>query len=216
MKYLLLLFMLATCLDAAAKDTCPSQESGYWAAACFMTEGEVRRIKPQYLKRLKLDKSGFDVIFVEETLERLAVNRKGVVVIPGIRWTGDFDYPDAEGGVGRFAANGKCGFFKAPAFKIVIPAAYDFCDPFHDGEAAVCTNCREYCLDEDCHLSTFVGGEGYVFNLKGRLLRRFQPPALEQACGKAGVAEVRNPDHKVPLLECKPDPNDPFKMPVRR
>jgi hypothetical protein len=216
MKYLLFLFMLATCLDAAAKIKCPSPKSGRWPAACFTTEGEVRRIKSPYLKRLELGKSGFDVISVEETHEWLAVDRKGVVVIPGIYWTGDFDYPDAEGGVGRFESNGKCGYFKAPAFKVVVPAAYDFCEAFHEGEAGVCTDCRRYCLDQDCHLSTFVGGKGYVFNLKGCLLRRYQPHTLEQACGKAGVAEVRNPDAKVPLLLCKPDPDDPFKMPIRR
>jgi hypothetical protein len=213
MKYLAIALLLAACQYATAGTNCPSTKTNVrWSAACFMVEGETRRVKPQFRKRVVPEESGFAVISIDETLERLAVDRRGVVVVAGIAWTGDFDYPDAEGGVGRFTVKGKCGYFKASSFKIVVPPIYDVCEAFHDGTAAVCKNCVRYCMDLDCHLSRFVGGEGYILDPRGRVLRRFAPPPLERACGRAGVAEAGQPSKNSASLRCNEDPGDPFKM----
>lgn len=214
MKHFLQLFLLATCLHAAAHAACPSKETDTWSADCFTTEGETRRLKPQYLKRIKPDKTGVDLLWNDETRYFDAVNRKGLVVMPGIYVTGDFDYRQAEKGVSRFSSNGKCGYFKVTSFKVVIPPIYDVCYAFQEGVAYTCQDCVEYCdEDEDCHLPMMVGGRGFELDLKGRVLKQFTLPPLERACGKAGVAESGMRYGVRHWLRCNEDPDHPFKMP---
>ncbi|WP_374584682.1 hypothetical protein [Pseudoduganella sp.] len=173
--FLLACLLAIVVVPAMAQDPCP--KDGDWSATCLETVGKVRQVKRQYLHRLALDKSGFAVIVIEAPREVVAVNRRGVVVVPGIAHTGDFDYPYAEQGVGRFSVGGKCGYFRAGSFRIVVPPLYDACLAVRDGEAQACQECVRRCTTPECQDSVLVGGKGFVFNTKGTLLRRFVPPA---------------------------------------
>lgn len=212
---ILAIFMLFVLGQAgAAMDVrCPASKSDErWAAECLKFDGKDRRIKPEYRKGIAFNKFGKAVIVLDNPFEVAAVDRTGKIVIPGIANGGDRDYPNAEKGVGRFYVGKKCGYFKAGEFKILVPAEYDACHPFLNGEAAACKECALYCTEAECHSSTFVGGQGFVFAANGRLLRRYAPPELENACGKTGVDSVGKVHGTLPLLKCKDDPNSPFKM----
>lgn len=174
MRAFLLACLLALLAGAApAADPCP--QGGDWAASCLQTSGKVRQVKRQYLDRLELNKSGMAVIVIDAPRELLAVNRRGIVVVPGIAHTGDFDYPDAEQGVGRFTAQGKCGYFRAGSFRVLVPPVYDACLAFREGEAHACQECTRRCTVPECQDSVLVGGRGFVFNAQGALLRKFVP-----------------------------------------
>jgi hypothetical protein len=203
-------FALSAGCAPAVNEACPGE--GEWAAACFETSAGTRQLKPQYRSRLATGKSGVAVIAIAEPREMVAVDRRGVVIVPGIFHTGDFDYPTAEQDVARFQATGKCGFFSSATFKVLVAAEFDQCRAFREGEAIACKDCKRYCTEDECKDSKLVGGQGFAFDAKGKLLRQFALPGLEAACGRAGVAEVENGDGASPRLKCKKDPNSPFKM----
>lgn len=210
-------------LPARAADPCPATSTGgEWAAQCFEGQGRERRVKPRYLDRLSVNRYGMTTITIDAPRELLAVDRRGVVVVPNIRHSGDFDYPSAEHGVGRFAvqfANNdgnpvqKCGYFKAEQFSIVVPPLYDQCQPVHAGEGDACTECVRYCTDADCHDSVFVGGKGVVLSPEGKILRTYRPPALDKVCGGKALASVRALNGGGTLvLTCGTAADSPFKM----
>lgn len=204
MRFLWLLFSLfcAGAAPAAAATPCPAGGES-WSSRCFDVAGETRRVKPRYLNRLTWNRHGIALVSSSDTYELLAVNRQGEVVVPNIRRTGDFDYPDAEGGVGRFATpdHARCGYFRAPRFNIVVPARYDHCTAFRDGEALACTGCTEYCDDEDCHMHRWIGGEGVVLAPDGTVRRTFTPPTLDTVCGKSEQPTI-TARPGTPLLQC--------------
>lgn len=186
---------------AVAADRCPTGGDG-WPDACFTEQNGVRHVKPQYLKRLKWDRHGHALVSRADAFELLAVNRQGKVVVPGIYHTGDFDYPDAERGVGRFATpDGKCGYFQAKQFTIVVPARYDVCQAFHDGKAVACTDCTRYCEDEDCHLDRLVGGSAVELALGGTVRRTYALPTLDTVCGTP-ERRILKPRAGADLLQC--------------
>ncbi len=201
--------MTAGCATAA-NEVCPNVDE--WAASCFETAAGKRQLKPEYRSRLALEKSGVALIVIAEPRELVAVNRSGAVIVPGIFHTGDFDYPTAEQGVGRFQATGKCGFFNSDTFNVLVAPEFDQCRAFRDGEAIACKDCKRYCTEAECQDYKLVGGRGFAFDAKGKLLRQFALPNLEAACGRAGVAEVREGNGRLPRLKCKEDPKSPFKM----
>ena len=210
-------------LAAKPVDQCPRTKSGNeWSAQCFMENGGERKVKPRYVKRINANRHGMAVITIEDPREMVAVNRRGVVVIPNIRHTGDFDYPTADRGIGRFAINVagddtrpvyKCGYFKAEQFRIVVPAQYDQCAPFREGEGEACTECVSYCTDEDCHDRVMVGGKGVVLVPNGDILRTYTPPDLDKVCGAGQRAETRAARGGGTLfLNCKSTADSPLKM----
>lgn len=80
------------------------------------------------------------------------IDRAGKVVVrPFIFDNG----PDSfQEGLARFVAEDKFGFY-TPEGKIVIPATYDFAEPFSEGKARVCTGCEKV-MDGEHY--TFEGG----------------------------------------------------------
>ena len=172
------------------KVTCPK---GKWTAACFEHKAEERRIKPEYLGRVKFQRNGFAVVHLEP-YETVAVNRKGIVVVPGIE-SGNYDYRDAEGGIATFSVPAKkstskfdqynCGFFRLSDFKIIIPPIYNRCGSFHQQKAFVCKNCRPDCIE--CNREAYYGGEGFVINKKHEILKRVSLPKLPSCSTVAGV-----------------------------
>ncbi|KRC03749.1 MULTISPECIES: hypothetical protein [unclassified Duganella] len=205
-----LVWLLASfCASAAVEveDKCPLLKKGTrWSQSCFETKGEVRQVKAEYRNRIVPNKFGFETIGLSESLELVAVNREGVVVVPGIVHAGDFDYPTAEHGVGRFRSGNKCGYFQSDTFKILGPPIYDACCPFHQGQAFVCSDCVSYCVGPDCMNEQLVGGKGYKLNAKGKVIREFVPRTLENACGDIGVAEIGKMENGNPMLVCNSFP----------
>jgi len=192
---------------AADENECPILKSGArWSQSCFETRGELRQVKAEYRNRTVPNRLGFQTIALLESLELVAVNREGVVVVPGIVHTGDFDYPTAERGVGRFKSGDKCGYFQSDTFKILAPPIYDACRPFHQGQAFVCSDCLSYCIGPECMNEQLVGGKGYKLNAKGKVIGEFVPRTLENACGDIGVAEVGKLESGVPMLICNSFP----------
>lgn len=61
--------------------------------------------------------------------------------------------PDpAQDGLARFVDGGKIGFYDEK-FAPVIPARFDFAEPFADGRAAFCTGCARTCDGEHCSMT---------------------------------------------------------------
>lgn len=205
---------------AGAADLCPpTNKSNEWSAQCFEGQGEARRVKPEFVKRIKPNRYGVATIVVEP-LELVAVDRTGKILVAGIWNTGDFDYPNAYKGIGRFYPNGstwerkpdqKCGYFESKRFRIVVPAQYDHCGAFHGGEAVACTDCERYCTDEDCHDAVYIGGQGVVLGTDGRVRRTFTPPSLKTVCDKPELLRLSKPGAIPPVLHCEPGENHPFK-----
>ena len=213
MRLLLWLLPLLCALSspAHAAHPCPPTRNNHdWSAQCFEGSGAARRVKAQYVRQITPKKAGVALISIEENMELVAVDRRGRIVIPGIFFTGDFDYPTASGNRGRFttawrADKGpdKCGYFIQSTFKIIIPAVYDQCTPFHDGRANVCTNCDRYCTDEDCHDSVHVGGTGFTLGRDNKILATARLPTLDTICGGPGLAKI---DKINRVLQCPPNP----------
>jgi len=197
---------------SAAEKACPA--GGKWDASYFENSNASRQIKLQYRGRLVVQKCGMTVITIAEPREVVVVDRRGVVIIPGIFHTGDFDYPTAVQDVGRFKSAGKCGYFSTATLRPLVPAVYEQCQVFRDGEGIACKDCERYCTEDECQDSTLVGGQGFAFSAKGKLLRRFALPKLEDACGRAGVAQITRAGRATPYLQCKEDPESPFKLPI--
>ncbi len=213
---LLLLLLPATAVHAAPNDPCPAnRQERNWSAACFESIGAERRVKPQYVRNIRAKKNGIATIQIEETFELVAVNRRGTVVIPGIYFTGDFDYPSAPGNVGRFGhvkrdargayQSSTCGYFNTATFKVLIAAVYDDCIAFHDKVARVCIDCVRYCTDEDCHMPVQVGGIALTLNRRNKELSRTALGGLDTACWGKAPLKV---DRESRRLECPA--HDPF------
>ncbi|WP_154668264.1 hypothetical protein [Pseudoduganella violaceinigra] len=208
----MLMLLALTSWRAFAADTgCPAKDGlEAWSPSCFTVKGNVRSLKPQYLRKLKFKKSGKAVLLIEDPREVLALDRRGRVVVPGIYHTGDFDYPSARRGVGRFAENGRCGYFQSGSFKILVPAEYDQCQTFFQNGALSCKECLRYCTKMDCQDSRLVGGQGFWFDARGRLLKSFSLPVLDQVCSHGIEKLIEEGQYR--FLRCKLGPNDPFQM----
>lgn len=220
-------FALSLCSFASAEhrtaDLCPATQTGEeWSSECFLVNGSERTVKPQYLKHISANRHGMAVITIAAPREMVAVNRAGAVVIPGIRHTGDFDYPNAQHGIGRFSVDSvndkgqpvsKCGYFKAGQFSVVVPARYDQCRAVADDKIDVCSDCVSYCTDAECHNTIFVGGTGVIMTPAGKVLRSYTPPTLDKVCGgdqPPKISALNGGATKV--LQCKPAGNSPFAM----
>ncbi|MDR7049104.1 hypothetical protein J2X54_001552 [Duganella sp. 3397] len=220
-------FAMSLCSLASAgtrsADLCPATQTGEeWSSECFVMNGSDRAVKPQYLKQINANRHGMAVITITAPREMVAVNRAGAVVIPGIRHTGDFDYPNAEHGIGRFLVDSvndkgqpvsKCGYFKAGQFSVVVPARYDQCRAVANDKIDVCSECVSYCTDAECHNTIFVGGKGLVMTTAGKVLRSYAPPALDKVCRDGQppkITTLNGSDTQV--LQCKPAGNSPFGM----
>jgi hypothetical protein len=173
--------------------------SNEWSGRCFQEAAGERRVKAAYIRNIVADKFGYATIVIAAPRELVAVNRRGVVVVPGIYHIGDFDYPDAEAGIGRYevtvknergVSTAKCGYFRSPAFKIVIPATYDECHPFREGVASACTDCQRYCTEYECQNSVFVGGRNVVLDGANKVVGESGPNTLEDLCGGAEYVRV--------------------------
>ncbi len=199
--YFLLYFAVAA---AQAAEPCPPTHKDLeWSAACFEATGTERRVKQQYLRNIRSNKA---TIRIDGTFELLAVNRRGKVLVPHIWFAGDFDYPTAPGNVGRYG-KGACGYFDTVTFKILVPAVYDHCTPFHENKGEVCTGCERLCTDDDCHDSVQAGGTGYTVNRKNQVLHTAPLPTREAICTRLQTPNTFSTESVNPS---SPRPKIPF------
>ena len=175
-----------------------------WASSCFTEVGGVRQVKPAYLGNIPFGAGEHATIVIGQPRELVAVDHRGVVVVPGIFHTGDFDYPPPNGELVRFRSGAKCGYFDPRNFQIRIPAAYDHCRSFQQQVAAVCNDCEVYCTEKECQDSTFVGGTGFELDHNNRVLRRFSLQALARACNGKPPAKVEKGARAYGYLQCAP------------
>jgi len=212
------LSFLAACWlsSCSAASLCPpTDKAPDWPGVCFV-EGQSgeRLVRSQYVKNIKLNRHGVALIMIERPRELVAVNAAGKVVIPGIRHTGDFDYPAPPEGLGRYdvpandrrnSGKRRCGYFDVSTFRIVLPAAYDYCERFDEGAAKVCTDCVEYCTVPECQNSVAVGGQAMLIDTQGNPLRQVVQPTLADVCRSRGTVKIGKTTSSRPLLECVSD-----------
>ena len=178
-------------------------------------------MKSERTKKIIANKAGYATIMIGTPHELVAVDRNGAVWIPNIFHTGDFDFPNANKGLGRFqiiadagkgATISKCGYFDGSNFKITIPATYDQCLAFKQGTAAVCKDCAKICTEPECQNSILVGGRGFVIDNENKILRQFAPPSLDNACGDKQAGKVVQVTGTTSYLQCSPAANSPFEQ----
>lgn len=167
----------------AAAEPCPRTDlNAKWSERCFQTTGATRRVKARFVNRLR---SAPTTILISETLELLAVDVRGRVILPNIAHTGDFDSPNPDG-IGRYSTftttgRRRCGYFREKTFGIIVAAQFDHCTAFANGRARACVECVSHCIDEACHDRTMVGGRGVELDTAGRIIRRFNPGVTRSA-----------------------------------
>lgn len=210
MRLLPLVVLLISCVtQAAVADTGPKRAAcpgvyDDWSDVCFKAKGSATFVKPRHRKHLSYGRDGHASVMTRSS-GLVAINRQGKVVMTHIAFAGDFDFRDAQAGVSRYAAGTdrnklKCGYFQVKTYKVVIPAVYDHCSAFHDGRARVCVGCTIDCGDDDdCHVEEYVGGEGLILNLTGKVLERRALPALPTCPLSPAPEAVAKP--------CRPNPN---------
>lgn len=216
--WMLFLWIGLTCVSCTSAELCPpTDRQQAWSKACFAEEGGTRHVKPAHIKQIKGNAAGITTIMITDPPELVAVDRTGVVIIPHIVHTGDFDFPGASAGLARFEnhpgkVNGKpaqCGYFDSSTFKVIIAPIYDHCMAAESGTATVCVGCAIYCREPDCQSRTFVGGHGFVVDKHNKVVRRFTPPSLDKACGGTAGKLVARSD-RPPYLECPAPSTGPF------
>ena len=204
---------------AHASEPCPDTRlNKEWSAACFETNASQRQVKQAYRHNLHFNRRGFATIRIQDPIELVAVNSQAVVAIPGIYFWGDFDFPNAHGGISRFRVrsggeNGKCGYFNDKTFAVIAPPIYDNCSSFQDGEATVCNGCVEYCTEPECQNSVFIGGDGMLtIDAKGYPIRTTKAVTLETACTDGARPLISNQGERL-HLNCPTPSTSPFQMP---
>jgi hypothetical protein len=186
---------------------CPGEDD-VWADQCFEAAGAGERLKRAYLKKVKFDKSGHAVL-TREPMEMAAIDRQGVIKVPAIYFVGDFDFKDAEAGIGRFGAP-RCGYFNVKTYQIVIPPTYDQCQAFRNGEAVVCNDCIRYCTEPECQNSVLSGERIQALDANNRETRPAWRTTLDDIC-KQGVSEERRINRSSLYVRCNTGHTDPFR-----
>lgn len=215
----LLVFGLLFTTASSAAHLCPTTGPGVeWAATCFEANPQGRHVKQRYIKRLRPNRGGYTTVMISEPRELVAVDRRGKVVVPGIIHTGDYDFPTTDGSLARFTTGNNvhgaeapsgCGYFDTRSFRIVVPAEYDHCKAYTDGEAIACKKCESFCVEPECRDRVLVGGEGVVLGSDGKVRKRFALPHTKPACTLQPSHDGANSANTAaPALPCSTNATD--------
>ena len=220
---LALLILSSLCASlATAAPMCPTTHArgtSEWSVRCFEKHGEALKVKPRYLRKLRVNRAGVTLIMVPETYALLAVGRDGTTVIPNIRYVGDFDLPNPDG-IGRFDVitrdaagerDYRCGFYDQKTYKIIVAPTYAHCGPFHEGAGFACADCNNSCRDEACHDSVYPDGQGISFDRRGTVMKSWRLGTPDDQCDGPGSAVVEHTGKNFGTLTClrkKPGPFD--------
>jgi WG containing repeat len=129
-------------------------------------------IAPQYLKDLEFDSHSLAAV-LSPTEGWMYVNRKGKVIIRGVAVM-DNGADTFHDGLVRFVRDKKYGFANRSG-RIVIPPVYDGAMNFEKGNAEVCKGCHSKCVEIECEYSVFSGGDWFLINTKGAVLKQLHP-----------------------------------------
>lgn len=103
------------------------------------------------------------------------INRAGEELLRPFVYDNGPDFPSE--GLARFEDEGRIGFHDA-AGQIIIPARWDFAEPFADGRARVCMGCKRKMMGENYMME---GGEWGAINARGELV---EPLAARASDGR--------------------------------
>lgn len=216
---ILCILVLSFLTITQAEEPCPASRNSelrYWHSECFEMSRAKRQVKKKHLYKLRVNKYGFATIEIGDPTEYVVVNKKGIVVIPGIRW-GKLDYPSSPSGVSRFYTRDgidttdstiifKCGYFKISNFSIIVPAIYEHCTAFSEGQGITCNNCTRYCASYHCDISGLYGSDSSsAFNESGKLIEKKPLPRIGDACEEGRQPTIEEIDG-VPILTCPKPP----------
>jgi len=216
-RLLVATFLMACAANGVASEICPRTNlSTEWSEKCFEVHGAVRKVKSQFVSKLRPSGNAIKIL-ISETRELLAVDSRGRVILPNIAYTGDFDLPNPDG-VGRFGSvsslkegtKGQCGYFREKDFKIIVAPKFDYCEAFSDGRGQACVDCVAYCDDEECHSKTLVGGQGVELDIDGKIRRRFELPNMDEVCGKSDGVRIEKLINGMSKLHCSAKKSGPF------
>lgn len=217
---LLCILVLSFLTITQAEELCPdsrSRDYQDWHSDCFDKSKTQWQVKKKHLRKLHFSKNDFVTIKISDILRYVAVNRKGLVVIPEIHWWGVRDYPNSPSGISRFYAPEitsksdstfifKCGYFKVSNFSIIVPAIYEHCTAFSEGQGITCNNCTRYCASYHCDISGLYGSDSSsAFNESGKLIEKKPLPRIGDACEEGRQPTIEEIDG-VPILTCPKPP----------
>lgn len=156
MYFLILLLLLSTSVVSAEKLTSFEVDGRFG----FKNEkGEVR-ITPRYSFVSEFNQYGFTA--VAESSGFFFIDQKGTHKFQIFAFdNGPDDFAD---GLARFVEKGKIGFFNEKAQR-VIPAKFDFADPFENGLSVACNGCKKVMHGEHW---TMEGGKWSVIRKSGK------------------------------------------------
>jgi hypothetical protein len=218
-RFFIAVLLMANASRVFSAEPCPPTNLNRdWSVECFEGKSDSRRVKADFLKNLRPNRYGMTTILIAEPRELVAVDRNGKLAIPGIRHTGDFDYPNAHLGIGRFYSSRtdrgrervRCGYFEAGRFRVIVPARFDHCAPFEGEYGLACTGCVSYCSEPDCQDSILVGGKGTMLGSDGSVRKTFAPPTLDTVCASPDLLRISKLSTGAAMLRCQNGPDDPF------
>jgi WG containing repeat len=119
-------------------------------------------IEPRFLFAMPFSRGGIAAAGAEDGW--IYINREGDEVLRPFVYDNGPDYPSE--GLARFEDEGRIGFHDA-AGRIIIPARWDFAEPFTEGRASVCLGCKRKAIGEHFMME---GGEWGAINARGELV----------------------------------------------
>ncbi|MBL8021009.1 MAG: WG repeat-containing protein [Leptospirales bacterium] len=178
--YFSILFVLLSTTVLPAENLTSFEVDGKYG---FKNEkGEVR-ITPRYYFASEFNEYGFTSVAEESGF--FFVDQKGTHKFQMFAYDNGPDY--FADGLARFVEKGKMGFFNEKAQR-VIPAQYDFANPFEKGLSVVCNGCKKVMHGEHW---TMEGGRWSVIRKSGKpaVAAEFDaPPTID---GKTVTGKVK-------------------------
>lgn len=119
-------------------------------------------IEATYRFAMPFNRGGIAAVAAEDGW--IYINRAGEELLRPFVYDNGPDYPSE--GLARFEDEGRIGFHDA-AGRIIIPARWDFAEPFSEGRASVCMGCKRRAIGENYMME---GGEWGAINPRGELV----------------------------------------------
>ena len=126
----------------------------------YKDKGDKIVIPAQYYMADDFDRYGHAQIISKDGCFYIATT--GKTVLEAFNYDNGPDY--FSDGLARFIKDGKMGYHDRE-LNIVIPAKFDFAEPFENGRASFCNSCT---TEQDGEHSRMVGGTWGVIDLKGK------------------------------------------------
>jgi hypothetical protein len=179
-RMVLAVFLLAA-VSEAGQNPVPFEQNSLWG---YRDKAGKIVIPPRFIFARAFSSEGIAAVVDDQGWAY--INEKGWVVVRPLVFDNGPDY--FSDGLARYVFKGRFGFFDKWG-RIVIPARFDFAQPFSDGRAPVCFGCRE--VREGEHRMMMGGKWGFV-DLRGDLVIRAEYDEVRSF--RKGKADVRTGD----------------------